>query len=137
MTLSRVYSSRTMTAYYQSSLADFAEIAMSARLLAICLEIATEDALPYAIAFSPRHDGTYLRSWKVKPTTVVLHGMRRVCARLINEAPHSALVEWGGKPGGGHYKGRYRPAQHVLQRVREQIAGRGRIDADLSEGLST
>lgn len=123
--------------YYQDSLKDFAEIAMSPRILAICLEIATEDALPIAISLSPRDAGTYVRSWKVKPTTVVLRGMRRVCARLINDAPHAGLVEWGGKPGGGHYKGRYRPAQHILFHVREQLAGKDRIEPDLAEGLFT
>lgn len=135
MTLKLVYASPRMRMYYQGQLSDFAEVAMSPRILAICLEIATEDALPYAIALSPRHDGTYVRSWAVKPTTVVLRGMRRVCARLINEAPHAGLVEWGGKPGGGHYKGRYRPAQHILQEVRERIAGKNRIEPDLAEGI--
>lgn len=137
MTLKRVYTSPRMVMYYQGSLKDFAEVAMSPRILAICLEIATEEALPVAIALSPRHEGTYVRSWRVKPSTVMLRGMRRVCAKLINEAPHAALVEWGGKRGGGHYKGRYRPAQHILLEVREQIAGRNRIDPDLAEGLFT
>jgi hypothetical protein len=139
MTLKRVYTSPRMIMYYQGSLKDFAEIAMSPRILAICLEIASEEALPIAISLSRSHvhDGTYIRSWRVKPTTVMLRGMRRVCARLINEAPHSALIEWGGKPSGGRYKGRYRPAYHILQHVREQLAGRNRIDPDLAEGLNT
>lgn len=139
MTLRLVYKSPRMLMFYQGQLKDFAEIAMSPRILAICLEIATEEALPVAISLSLGHvhDGTYARSWKVKPTTVVLRGMRRVCARLVNEAPHSALVEWGGKPGGGRFKGRYRPPQHVLHEVREQIAGRHRVDPDLAEGLFT
>lgn len=137
MTIKRVYTGRNITMFYQDSLKDFAEIAMSPRILAICLEIADTEALPVAIAISPRDEGTYIRSWRVKPTTVVLRGMRRVAARLINEAPHAALVEWGGKRGGGRYKGRYRPAQHILQEVREQIAGRNRIDPDLAEGLFT
>lgn len=138
MTIKRVYTSPRMVMFYQDSLKDFAEIAMSPRILAICLEIAYEEALPIAIALSPDGPtGTYRRSWKVEPTTVVLRGMRRVCARLINRAPHAGLVEWGGKPGGGHYKGRYRPAQHILLHVREQLAGKDRIDPDLAEGLFT
>jgi hypothetical protein len=136
MTLKRVYTSPRMIMYYQGSLKDFAEVAMSPRILAICLEVATEEALPIAIALSPRGGtGLYVRSWKVKPSTTVLRGMRRVCARLINEAPYAGLVEWGGRKGGGHYKGRYRPAQHILQHVREQLAGKDRIDPDLAEGL--
>lgn len=132
MTLKRVYTGRNIIMYYQGSLKDFAEIAMSPRLLAICLEVAYEDALPYAIEISPRDDGVYVRSWKVKPTTVVLRGMRRVCAQLINEAPHAALVEWGGRKKGGTYAGRYRPAQHILQQVRDRITGRdGATDPDL------
>jgi len=136
VTLKLVYASPRMAMYYEGSLKDFAEIAMSPRILAICLEIATEDALPIAVQLSPRDSGTYVRSWRVHPTTVVLRGMRRVCARLINEAPHAGLVEWGGKPGGGHYKGRYRPAQHILLHVREQLAGKNRIEPDLAEGLN-
>lgn len=137
MTLKRVYTSPRLIVYYQDDLKDFAEIAMSPRLLAICLEIATEKALPIAIEVSPRDEGTYIRSWRVRPTTVVLRGMRRVCARLINEAPHAGLVEWGGRPGGGRYKGRYRPAQHILLEVRERLAGARRIEPELAEGLFT
>lgn len=137
MTLKLVYASPRLRMYYQGQLRDFAEVAMSPRLMAICLEVATEEALPIAVSISPRHDGVYVRSWRVKPTTVVVRGMRRVCAKLINEAPHAGLVEWGGKPGGGRFKGRYRPAQHILHEVREQLAGRNRIDPDLAEGLYT
>lgn len=133
MTIKRVYTGRNITMFYQGSLKDFAEVAMSPRILAICLEIATEEALPYAIQISPVDEGTYVRSWKVKPSTVVLRGMRRVCARLINDDPVAAMVEWGGRKGGGTYKGRYRPAQHILQQVRDRITGRdGATDPDLA-----
>lgn len=133
MTLKRVYTSKNLIMYYQGSLRDFAEIAMSRQLLAACLEVAYEDALPYAISISPRDEYTYIRSFEVKPTTVLVRGMRRVAARLINTSPHSALVEWGGKRGGGRYRGRYRPAQHVLGRTRDRITGRdGLPDPDLA-----
>ncbi len=132
MTLKRVYSSPRMNMYYQGSLKDFAEVAMSPRILAICLEIADTDAKQIAIDISPVDEGTYQRSWQVRPGTVVLRGMRRVCAKLINTAPHAALVEWGGRKGGGTYKGRYRPAQHILQEVRDRLTGRGgHVDPDL------
>ncbi len=136
MTLALVYASPRMAMYYQGSLKDFAEIAMSPRILAICLEIAEEHAKPIAIEISPTGDsGLYRRSWKVLPGTTVLRGMRRVCAKLVNTSPHSGLVEWGGKPGGGTFKGRYRPAQHVLLEVRDRLtnagAFRGAVDPDL------
>lgn len=137
MTLKRVYTGRNIIMFYQGSLRDFAEIAMSPKILAICLEVATENALPYAISISPRDDGVYVRSFQVRPTTVMLRGMRRVCARLINTAPYSALVEFGGKPRGGvysngKYRARYRPPQRVLQRTRDRITGRdGAVDPDL------
>lgn len=136
MTLKRVYTSKNMTMFYQGSLKDFAEVAMSPKILAICLEIAYEEALPYAIAIAPRHDDVYRRSFSVRPTTVVLRGMRRVCARFINTAPHAALVEFGGKPeggdyGNGPYRQRYRPPLRVLHRVREHITDKGRTDPDL------
>lgn len=135
MTLKLVYASPTLRMYYQGSLKDFAEVAMSPRILAICLEVATERALPLAIELSPRDEGTYVRSWRVKPGTTMLRGMLRVCARLINEAPHAGLVEWGGKRGGGRYRGRYRPAQHILQHVRDSLTYQGAyrtaVDPDL------
>lgn len=142
MGLHQVYASPTMICLYEDKLEDFAAIAMSPRILAICLEIATEQALPIAIEISPRGDtGSYVRSWKVEPTTVVLRGMRRVGARLINTSPHAGLIEWGGKPGGGRYKGRYRPAQHILQQVRDRLTNAGAFrnaaDPDLAEGLFT
>ncbi len=133
MTLKLVYRSRNMSMYYKGSLRDFAEIAMSRQILAACLEIAYEDALPYAIMISPRHEFTYVRSFQVKPTTVMVRGMRRVAARLINTAPHAALVEWGGKRRGSKGAPRYRPGQHVLGRTRDRITGRdGMPDPDLA-----
>ncbi len=138
MTRKLVYASTNITMEYEGQLRDFAEIALSPKILAICLEIATEQALPYAIAISPHDDGVYVRSFKVQPSTVVLRGMRRVCAQLVNTAPHSALVEFGGKPeGGGYasgpYRQRYRPPLRVLHRVRERITGRdGQTDPDLA-----
>jgi hypothetical protein len=137
VSIKRVYTGRNVVMFYQDNLKDFAEIAMSPRLLAICLEVASVEAKPIAIAISPRGpSGLYVRSWTVQPSTTVLRGMRRVCARLINTAPYAAVVEWGGKRGGGQYAGRYRPAQHILHEVREQLAGRNRVDPDLAEGLS-
>lgn len=132
VTIKRVYTGRNITMFYQDSLRDFAEIAMSPRLLAICLEVATVEALPIAISMSPVDEGEYVRSWKVYPSTAVVAGMRRVCARLVNTSGHAALVEWGGKRGGGTFAGRYRPAQHILQGVRDRLTGRdGATDADL------
>jgi hypothetical protein len=133
VTLKRVYTSKNLIMFYQGSLKDFAEVAMSRQILAACLEIAYEDALPYAISISPRDEYTYIRSFRVQPTTVLVRGMRRVAARLINTSQHSALVEWGGKPGGGGFAGRYRPAQHILLRTRDRITGKdGLPDADLA-----
>lgn len=118
---------------YEDFLHQWAEIAMAPRLLAICLEVADTEAKPLAIALSPHGEtGLYARSWEVHPSTDVIKGMRRVCARLINTAPYSALVEWGGKKGGGTYDGRYRPAQHILQHVRAGLTGSaGGTDPDL------
>jgi hypothetical protein len=133
VTLKRVYTSRNMIMFYQGSLKDFAEVAMSPKIQAICLQIAYEDALPYAISISPRDEYTYIRSFQVRPTTVLVRGMRRVAARLINTSQHSALVEWGGKRGGGRYAGRYRPAQHILGRTRDRITGKdGLPDPELA-----
>jgi hypothetical protein len=135
VTIKRVYTSRNLTMFYKGSLRDFAEVAMSPKILAICLQVATEEALPAAIRLSPRDEGDYVRSWQVRPNQVVLRGMRRFGARLINTAPHSALVEFGGRKRGGSFKGRYRPAQHILLKVRDRITGAdGLPDADLAGG---
>ena len=133
MGIHHVYTGRNISMEYEDFLHQFAEIAMSPRILAACLDFATERALPEAFAISPQGPtGSYRDSWKVYPSTAVVKGMRRVCARLINTSPHAALVEWGGKPGGGTYAGRYRPAQHILQQVRDRLTGRdGATDPDL------
>lgn len=121
MGIKLVYAGRNVSCYYQDRLQDFAEIAMSPRLLAICLEVATEEAVPIAISVSPVDEGTYIRSWKVYPTTAVVAGMRRMGAKLINTAPHAALVEWGGRKGGPRRK----HGQHVLLHVRDILTSSG------------
>lgn len=133
MTIKIVYRGRNISMAYQGSLQDFAEIARGRQVLAACMEVGQMRAVPYAISISPDGpSGLYKRSWEVRPGTVLIRGMLRVCAKVINTSPHAALIEWGGKPGGGRYRGRYRPPQHILQRVRDNLTGRdGSIDADL------
>lgn len=128
MTIKRVYTGRNVTVFYQDFLHQFAEIAMSRRILAICLEVATERAMPIAIELSPVDQGTYIRSWKVYPSTAVVAGMRRVCAKLVNTAPHAALVEWGGSKTNAAYR---RRGQHILQQVRDELTHG--VDPDLRD----
>lgn len=121
MSIKRVYTGRNINVFYQDRLQDFAEIAMSPQILRICMEVAQTRALPIAIQNSPVGEtGLYIRSWRVRPSTTVVAGMRRVAAKLINTAPHSALVEWGGSKSNRKYR---RRGLHVLQHTREQLCG--------------
>jgi hypothetical protein len=120
VTIKRVYTGRNITMYYQDSLRDFAEIAMSPKIQAACVA-ECEAAKPYAIAISPRDSGLYAASWHAYPAQDVVFGMRRVTGRLINRAPYSATVEFGGKPGGGRFRGRYRKPQHIVDEVRKNM----------------
>lgn len=131
MPIKLVYAGRNVRVYYQDQLRDFAEIAMSPRLLAICLEVAEEEAKPIAISISPYDQGTYIRSWKVYPTTAVVAGMRRMGAKLINEAPHAALVEWGGRKGGPRRK----HGMHILQKTRDILTNSGAHAGDTDPDL--
>lgn len=131
MTIKRVYTGRNVNVFYQDFLHQFAEIAMSPRILAICLEVADKEAKPIAISLSPVGEtGLYIRSWHVFPSTAVVAGMRRVCAKLVNTAPHSALVEWGGGKGNRKYRKR---GQHIALETRNILTGRGgHVDPDLA-----
>lgn len=128
-----VYVGKNLVAEYKGSLSGFQACALGPELLASCMEHATNHGLPYAVQISPVHDGEYKRSWRVRPGIAEIEGgpetiPRRVAALLVNIAPHSALVEWGGAPGGG----RRHLAQHICQRVLDRLGGLdGGTDADL------
>ncbi len=57
------------------------------------VEQRAEQAKEWAEAHSPRMTGTYARSFRVESdTSGGWDG--RASARLVNDAPHAALVEW-------------------------------------------
>jgi hypothetical protein len=89
VTIKRVYTGRNITMFYQDFLHQFAEIAMSPRLLAACLALATERALPEAIALSPIDEGEYVRSWKVYPSTTSGAGRRAAAPTPAGTGPRS------------------------------------------------
>lgn len=70
---------------------------------------AAEHGANYARSISPRRTGTYARSFDVQPMTVLIGGKPRVAARLMNQAPYAAAVEWG------------RGGQRVLGRTLEEL----------------
>lgn len=54
----------------------------------------TEAGRAFAEAVSPRDTGEYADSWVVEPDTILVDGMPRAGARLVNTAPHAPFVEW-------------------------------------------
>ena len=93
-----VYRSPTLKAIYAPNLRSWARIARNKTLRASCIAFAEAKARPYAERISPvGQTGVYKKSWKVEPGHTVINGLRRVCARLINTADHSAAVEFGNR----------------------------------------
>ncbi len=118
-----VYVGRNIVIEYKGSLRGFRECAMGPELALSCMRAVTGVFRPYAIAISPVDQGEYQRSWQARPGfwTNPEAGpseiRTRVAALLINKAPHSALVEWGGAPAGL----RRRFAQHICRKVVEHF----------------
>lgn len=113
------YVGRNIVIEYQGSLRGFRECAMGPELALSCMRAVTGRFAPYAVSISPVDQGTYQSSWRARPG--FWHNPQagpseirnRVAALLINQAPHSALVEWGGAPDGP----RRRHAQHICRKV--------------------
>jgi hypothetical protein len=117
------YVGKNVVISYRGSLRGFRECAMGPELMLSCMTAVTGQAMPYAIQISPVDQGEYKRSWRARPAIWTNPDAgpseikTRVAALLINVAPHSALVEWGGKPGGA----RRAMAQHICRKVVEKI----------------
>jgi hypothetical protein len=128
------YVGKNVIIEYRGSLRGFRECAMGPELAVSCMRVVTGRAMPYAIEISPVDQGEYKRSWRARPS--FWHNAEagpseirnRVAALLINVAPHSALVEWGGKPGGA----RRHLAQHICAKVVNHLHDSGAVDPDLA-----
>jgi hypothetical protein len=117
------YVGKNVVISYEGNLRGFRECAMGPELALSCMRAVTGEFEPYAIAISPVDSGEYQRSWRAQigfwhnPEAGPSEIKSRVAALLINRAPHSALVEWGGAPGGG----RRHLAQHICRKVIEHF----------------
>ncbi len=101
-----VYRGVHVTARFELDRKGIAACAMGPELRTVVLTFAGAEAKPYAVSISPRSDREhkhYADSFTVVPGAVMIRGMRRVAAHLINDAPHAAAVEWGNaKTPNGH-----------------------------------
>lgn len=107
----RVYTGRNVTVHFDLDRKGIAECAMGPELHGSVVALATNEAMPYAIGISPRsrrQHQHYAESFVVAPGAMLIRGMRRVAAHLINTAPHAAALEWGNEhaPNGQHILGR-------------------------------
>lgn len=117
------YVGKNVVIEYQGNLRGFRECAMGPELALSCMVAVTSEFMPYAISISPVDSGEYKRSWRAQPG--FWHNAdagpgeirNRVAGLLINRAPHSALVEWGGAPDGQ----RRHLAQHICRKVIEHL----------------
>lgn len=96
-----VYRSPHVKVEFEMDRKGIAEIAMGPRLREAVLDFAENEAKPYAVSISPRSDRQdhvhYADSFHVVPGAMMIRGMRRVAAHLINSAEHAAAVEWGNE----------------------------------------
>lgn len=95
-------------------------VALSPQILAACVAEA-ERGMAYAITIAPRSDDgdgkPYADSFEVQAVVVRFRQGPRVAARLLNDAPHAAAVEFGN---------RQTPrAQRVLGRTAAYLGGGG------------
>ncbi len=117
-----VYRGRNLTVYFDLDRKGMARVAVGEELKAAVTEVVAERALPYARSSSPRSNRNHLHyadAFVVDNTsTVVLVGLRRVAARLVNTSGHAAAVEWGNAKtrGRGH---------HVLRQTLEHLVAGG------------
>lgn len=61
-----------------------------------------DDGKAFAEAISPvgkppedKSPGLFRASWRVEESFVIIRGKPRVAAKLLNDAPYAAAVEWG------------------------------------------
>lgn len=115
----RVYTGRSVHAYFELNRPGIAGLAVDNNLLRVsCHLLAERVAKPYAISISPRSDENhqhYQDSFVVEdiltgitPEAIGDPPMLRVGSRLLNGVRHAAAVEWGHRraPNGHHVLGR-------------------------------
>ncbi len=124
----RVYTGRHVRVDFQLDARGIRKIAVGWHLRRACLLVVSTQALPYAVAISPRSNRDreedrdhphYQDSFEVEsvvtglaPESIGNPSMRRVGARLVNVARHAAVVEYGKRGQRGH---------HILRRTLEHL----------------
>lgn len=100
---------------YESSRLGWAGFSNSETLAESCESVAVRGAL-YAIGISPQESGEYRTSWRVERDLYISprYGPR-AAARLWNDAPHAAAVEFSNRS--------VHTAQGVVARTAEFLGG--------------
>lgn len=106
-----VYRSRTMVVEFEMDRNGMRKVAGGAELR-LAVGIIARKGLAYAESIAPERTGDYKRSFDVVMSRVVVAGMRRVAAKLVNTDPAAAAIEWGAHVGGGET-----PAHRTLGRT--------------------
>ncbi len=117
-----VYVSPRMVVEFEMDRAGMRKIARGKELRVAVLAIAHKGRA-YAEGISPVRTGDYRRSWRVNAGHVVVRGMRRVMASLVNTDPAAVPIEVGAAAHDGW------PAtegHHVLQKTLVFLGGDAR-----------
>lgn len=99
-----VYVSPRLLVQFEMDRRGIARIAVGPDLASATRQVVRERGMPYAIRISPRGErddeaggkARYAESFRIAQGHTVIAGMRRVAAKLVNIAPHSAAVEFTG-----------------------------------------
>ncbi len=114
-----VYRSRRLVVEFEMDRKGMREVARGKELRA-AVRIIAERGKAYAESISPERSGNYKRSFQVAMSRVMVAGMRRVAAKVVNTDPAAVPIEVGTAPreGGGGT-----PAHRVLQRTLAYLNG--------------
>lgn len=105
----RVYTGARVRADFRLERLEIRKLAQSTRMRNLVVGIARKRAMPYAKAISQdfRDDGDYLRGFRVVSRYITpppdRWPMRRISARLLNQARHATIVEVGKKKKNAHW----------------------------------
>jgi hypothetical protein len=116
-----VYTSPTMVVEFEMDRRGIRQVAHGPELRAAVYEIAKKGQA-YAESISPEQTGNYKRSWQVNMSRVMVAGMRRISAKLVNTDPAAVPIEVGASGPRGET-----PAHRVLQRTLSYLGGRPEV----------
>ncbi len=114
-----VYASPRLVIEFQMDRSGMREVARNPVLRGQVRAIA-QKAKIYAETISPRETGAYASSFQIDMSRIMVRGMRRIAARLVNTDPAAIAIEVGTSGRGGRGG---TPAHRVLQKTLAYISG--------------